>query len=119
MSGVFDRLQKQIDDKRKEGGITVLDLADLPPTLRKIMRLMLRQFPMNYTQLAEAIEQLPEGERLTRANLDDALKKLAEGAWLIQIGEGERAVYKLNLRRRAGSKLSENIWQNLDSKLKR
>ena len=119
MSGVFDRLQKQIDDKRKEGGITVLDLADLPPTLRKIMRLLLRQLQMNYTQLVEAIDQLPEDERLTRTALDEALKKLAEQAWLIQLGEGQRAVYKVNLRRRAGSHLSESIWQNLDSKLKR
>jgi hypothetical protein len=119
MAGIFDRLQKQIDNKRKEGGISVLDLADLPPTLRKIMRLMLRQTKMNYAQLREAIEHSPEGEQLTRTNLDEALKMLSDQAWLIQIGEGERAVYKINLRRRAGSNLSETIWQNLDSKLKR
>ncbi len=118
MSGVFDQLQKQIDDKRKEGGITILDLADLPPALRKIMLLMLRQLQMNYPQLCNAMDQMPEDERLTRANLDEALKKLAEQAWLIQIGEGERAIYKVNLRRKAGSKLGEGIWQNLDAKLK-
>jgi hypothetical protein len=43
MAGAFDRLQKQIDEQRKHNGISVLDLADLPPALRKIMRLMLRQ----------------------------------------------------------------------------
>jgi hypothetical protein len=118
MSGVFDQLQKQIDDKRKEGGITILDLADLPPALRKIMLLMLRQLQMNYPQLCNAMDQMPEDERLTRANLDEALKKLVEQAWLIQIGEGERAIYKVNLRRKAGSKLGEGIWQNLDTKLK-
>ena len=118
MSGVFDQLQKQIDDKRKEGGITILDLADLPPALRKIMLLMLRQLQMNYPQLCNAMDQMPEDERLTRANLDEALKKLVEQAWLIQIGEGERAIYKVNLRRKAGSKLGEGIWQNLDAKLK-
>lgn len=118
MAGVFDRLQKKIDDKRKENGITVLDLADLPPALRKIMKLMLRQLQMNYIQLREAVEQMPEDERLTRAQLDEALNKLAEQAWLIQIGQGERAIYKVNLRRKAGSKLGESIWQNLDAKLK-
>ena len=118
MSGVFDRLQKRIDDKRQAGGITVLDLADLPPALRKIMRLMLRQLQMNYPQLCDAMDQMPEGERLKRADLDEALKKLSEQAWLIQIGEGERAIYKVNLRRKAGSKLGEDIWQNLDAKLK-
>ena len=118
MAGVFDRLQKKIEDKRKEDGITVLDLADLPPALRKIMRLMLRQLQMNYNQLCEAVEQMPEDERLTRVQLDEALNKLAEQAWLIRIGQGERAIYKVNLRRKAGSKLGESIWQNLDAKLK-
>lgn len=118
MTGIFDRLQKQIDDKRKEGGITVLDLADLPPALRKIMKLMLRQLQMRYPQLSAAMDQLPDDERLTRDNLDKALEKLVAQAWLIQIGKGERAIYKVNLRRKAGSKLGESIWQNLDAKLK-
>jgi len=118
MAGIYDRLQKQIDDKRKQGGITVLDLADLPPAFRKIMRLMLKQLQMSYPQLCEAMTQMPAEEQLTRASLDETLNKLAEQAWLIQIGEGERAIYKVNLRRKAGSKLGENIWQTLDAKLK-
>jgi hypothetical protein len=119
MAGVFDRLQKQLEDKGKEGGITVLDLADLSPALRKVMRLMLRQLQMKFAQLREAIDQLPEDEQLTHAQLDEALKTLVEQSWLIQIGTGERAIYKVNLRRKRGSNLPETIWQNLDSKLKR
>ena len=118
MAGVFDRLQKQIDDKQKEGGITALDLADLPPALRKIMRLMLRQLQLNYPQLCEAMDKMPENERISHAELNDALKTLSEQAWLIQIGEGDRAVYKVNLRRKAGSTLASGIWQSLDNKLK-
>jgi len=118
VAGVFDRLQKKIEDKRKEGGITVLDLADLPPALRKIMRLMLRQTQMSYPDLRRSLEHLPEEERLTYENLDEALKKLTEQAWLIQIGEGEHAIYKVNLRRKPGSKFGESIWQNLEAKLK-
>ena len=45
MPGVFDRLNKEIQDKQQEGGITALDLVGLPPALRKIMRLMLRELP--------------------------------------------------------------------------
>lgn len=118
MAGVFDRLQKQINDKQKEGGITALDLADLPPALRKIMRLMLRQLQMNYPQLCEAMDGMPENERLSRADLDDALATLSKQAWLIQIGNGERAIYKVNLRRKSGSTLASGIWQSLDAKLK-
>ena len=118
MSGVFDRLQKQINDKQKEGGITALDLADLPPALRKIMRLMLRQVQMNYPQLCEAMEKMPENERMSQSDLDEALKTLSQQAWLIQIGEGERAIYKVNLRKKAGSTIASGIWQSLDAKLK-
>jgi len=118
MAGTYDRLQEKIDDKRKEGGITALDLADLPPALREIMRLMLRQLQMSYPQLCEAMDTLPQEEQLMRANLDDALQQLSDQAWLIQIGKGERAIYKVNLRRKAGSKLGESIWQTLDAKLK-
>ena len=118
MAGAFDRLQKQIDDKRTQGGISVLDLADLSPALRKIMKLMLRQLRMDYPQMVAAMEQLPEDEQLAQDELDEALEKLVGQAWLIQIGEGERAIYKVNLRRKAGSKLGESIWQNLEAKLK-
>ena len=118
MDGIFDRLQKQIDEKSKKEGMTLLDLADLPPALRKIMRVMLRQLQMSYPQLCEVVDQMPKSEWMTRVQLDETLKKLVEQAWLIQIGTGERAIYKVNLRRKAGSQLGENIWNSLESKLK-
>ena len=118
MAGVYDRLQKQIDDKQQEGGITALDLADLPPALRKIMRHMLRQLQLSYPQLCEAMDALSKEERPSRQDLDEALKTLSQQAWLIRIGEGEEAIYKVNLRRKAGSSLDNSIWQGLESKLK-
>lgn len=118
MSGVFDRLQKQIEDKQKEGGISIPDLADLPPALRKIMRLMLRKIQMNYADLSAAVAELPEDQRLSDEDLHKTLETLVQQAWLIQIGSKERAVYKVNLRRKSGSQLAGGIWDNLDSKLK-
>ena len=47
MPGVFDRLNKAIEIKKKMEGISALDLIDLPPLLRKIMRLMLREIKMS------------------------------------------------------------------------
>ena len=118
MPGVFDRLNKEIKDKQQEGGITALDLADLSPALRKIMRLMLRELQMNYPRLCEAMDSMPEKERLTRDGLDDALSTLTQQSWLIRIGEREKAIYKVNLRRREGSKLAGGIWSALDARLK-
>jgi hypothetical protein len=117
MPGVFDRLQRQIEDKKQEGGITALDLADLPPALRKIMRLMLRQLEMTYPQLVEAMSNMPDNEKLSQEELDEALNTLSKQFWLMRFGEGSRATYKVNLRRKAGSSLSTNIWATLDARI--
>ena len=118
MPGVFDRLNKEIKDKQQEGGITALDLAELSPALRKIMRVMLRELQMTYPRLCEVMDAMPEQERLTRDGLDDALSTLTQQFWLLRIGEGEKAIYKVNLRRKEGSKLASGIWSSLDAKLK-
>lgn len=118
MPGVFDRLNKEIKDKQQQGGITALDLADLSPALRKIMRLMLRELQMSYPRLCEAMDAMPEKDRLTRDGLDESLSTLTQQFWLIRIGEGEKAIYKVNLRHGDGSKLAAGIWSSLDAKLK-
>lgn len=119
MAGVFDRLQNKIEDKQKEGGITALDLADLSPSLRKIMRLMLRRLQLSYPQLCAAMEEMPEAERLPRGDLNKALDTLYEQAWLVRLGQGEKAIYKVNLRPKSGSTLASGIWNSLDEKLKK
>ncbi|MBI5842113.1 MAG: hypothetical protein HZB19_18665 [Chloroflexi bacterium] len=118
MAGVFDRLQQQINSQKQEKGITALDLADLSPGLRKIMRLMLREMQLNYPRLCEEMDSLPAEERLTRTDLNGALDKLTAQFWLTRVGEGERAIYKVNLKRRSGSSLPSGIWTMLDTKLK-
>jgi len=119
MPGVFDRLQTKIEDRNGQGGITALDLADLPPALRKIMRLMLRQIRMGYPQLCAAVDSLPEDERIPRVDLDRSLETLTSQAWLTRLGEGAKAVYKVNLRAKSGSSLAGGIWASLDEKLKK
>jgi hypothetical protein len=119
MPGVFDRLNKEIENKQKEGGITALDLVDLPPSLRRIMKLMLRELQMTYPRLCEAMDSMSEEDRLTRNLLDEALSALTEQFWLVRIGEGEKAIYKVNLKRKSGSTLAAGIWSSLDEKLKK
>lgn len=118
MPGLFDRLDKEIKESQKGGGISPLDLAKLPPSLRKIMRLMLRELQMSYPRMCEVMDGVPEQDRLTRAELDEALLTLTEQFWLIRIGEKEKAIYKVNLRRKAGSTLMSGIWSSLNEKLK-
>ncbi len=114
---VFDRLQKALDVQKQEEGISAGDIAGLPPVLRKIMRMMLREVEMTYAAIAAANDSAAEGEKLGRADLDQALKTLTSQGWLICRGEGERLNYTVNLRRKAGSQLGTNFWNALDAKI--
>ena len=117
MPGIFDRLQKQLEIRKHEEGISAIELTDLPPNLRKIMRLMLREVVIKYTDLWAAIEQMDAKSRLSRAELDSALNQLVEQNWILRSGKDEFTSYRVNLRRKAGSQLSQDIWAALDSKI--
>ena len=123
MSGIFDRLQNQLDIRKREEGISPLEIADLPPNLRKVMRLMLREVVIKHTALVAAIEKMPPANRLSRAELDSALAELVEQNWLIRYGDtalgsvSEFTSYKVNLRRKAGSQLDKDIWSALDARI--
>jgi hypothetical protein len=114
---IFERLQKKLEIQKREQGISALDIADLPPNLRKIMRLMLREVVMKYSELVKAVENLPPTNRLTQPELDAALETLVEQNWLVRYGSGELMSYKVNLRRRAGSQLGQDIWSALGDRI--
>jgi len=117
MSGIFDRLQKQMELESQKDGISPLDLAALPPLLRKIMRYLLREYELLYSEICQWANELPEEERPSQTDLDQALETLSKGFWLIKRGEGERVRYQANLRRKAGSKLAQGAWGTLDAKI--
>ena len=115
--GLFDRLQNTLDDRAKEGGISPLDLATLPPRLRKIMRMMLREVEMTQEQLREATTKMPEADRLADSELKDALDNLTKQSWLIRLGQGDVITYKVNLKRKGPSSLASGIWATLDDRM--
>jgi len=117
MSGIFDRLQKQMEADAEKEGLSPLDLQGLPPLMRKVMRYMLREFEMTYPEICEWAANLPEAERPSQSELDEALEALGKQLWLIKRGEGERVRYQANLRRKAASRLDISAWNTLDSKI--
>ncbi len=117
MSGIFERLQKQMEVDTEKEGLSPLDLQDLPPLLRKIMRYMLREYELPYAEICQWAGELPEGERPNQADLDQALETLSRQFWLIKRGEGERVRYQANLRRKAASRLGQSAWNSLDAKI--
>lgn len=117
MSGIFDRLQKQLDIQKREQGISALELSELPGSLRKIMRMMLREVVMKYSDLLVAVDSQPALKQMSRSELNSSLKTLVEQNWLISTGDGEFLAYRVNLRRKAGSQLNQDIWAALGSRI--
>jgi hypothetical protein len=114
---IFDRLQKKLELEKKTEGISPLELASLPPNLRKLMRLLTREVQIFYTDLTLKIAEMPERDRMSTQELDQALSELTRAGWLIQRGEGDRVNYQVNFRRKAGSKIAQGIWGSLEAKI--
>ena len=119
MSGLFDKLQNELDIREKKGGITPLDLAELPAPLRKMMRTMLRKVELSKTEVAKVLEDLPPEDRKEIKNLDSALKTLIKQGWLISFGEGNSQRYRVNLRRKQGSTLAASIFDKLEERMEK
>lgn len=117
MTGVFDRLQQKIELEKQEAGITPLDIAELPDQYRKLLKIILREAEMTFTEIQESIKKVHDIKDLNEADLIAALTELTKQMWLIRRGDGDRVRYEVNLRRKAGSGLSGNIWSALDSRL--
>lgn len=112
---LFDKLQNQLDDRNEEGGISTVDLLELPEQWRRIMKHMLRAVTMPRKDIVTVIASWPEKDRFTEAELDKALKSLVHQGWLIEMGEGDLLGYRVNLRRKKGSDLS--IWGTIGDKI--
>lgn len=117
MTGLFDKLQNELENREDEGGISLLDLAELPLQLRKIMRFMLREVEVTFEHLWKHVESLPETEKMTRDELSGAIITLTKQGWFVSMGEKDKTTYRVNLRRKPGSNLADSIWAALDDKI--
>jgi hypothetical protein len=116
MSSVFDELNKRIGAQTDDAGISPLDLAELPPKLRKFMRFMLREVEVRFDDLRAYLEEEFTDEPFTDEELEEALETLVQGGWLVRLGE-DKITYEANLRRKRGSTLAKSIWGALDSRI--
>jgi len=117
MNGVFNRLHKRLEAEAQQEGLNPLDLKDMPPLMRKVMRHLLREYELSETEIRRWAQELPESERPAQADLAEALETLSRQFWLIKRGEGERTHYQANLRRKAASKLDQSAWNSLEAKI--
>jgi hypothetical protein len=110
MAGLYDRLIDQIgddDDDDKPTGLTPFDLVDLPDTERQIMLFLLREQSASIHGLSY---EIMEQNLKNIENLPTAVAELTKQSWLIKLGEPPNIRYKVNLRRKPGTKHRSSIW---------
>jgi hypothetical protein len=110
MSGIYDRLNAEIDDEEPKG-ITPLDIADLPDGQKQIMLSLLRDH--SGPDGAVGIETLRSRLEEKVDDFDSALKFLTANGWLIEMGEAPNQRYRINLRARRGSEAGIGLWSLL------
>jgi hypothetical protein len=113
---MFDSLKGKLEEN-PEDGLSPIQIASLPPTERKIIRLLLRELEMSHAAIWEALQALPEDERPGYDEMETALDNLAAESWVIRMGEGDSRKYEPNMRRKPPSVLSKAVWAQLNNRI--
>jgi len=74
----------------------------LPAAMRQTMRWIMRNQQTTYQGLEKVHRDLPDGKRITKAELDESLLALSDAGWLIAEMQGTTTIYRANFGQRAG-----------------
>lgn len=108
MTGLFNRLQDEIDARDKNEGLSPIDLLDMPEALAAVINQIIRKNGMKLEDIAEELEQSPKE---TQVQLDELVEK--GYVRRVEVGEDE-LWYKAQFGRKADKALSMSIWSALD-----
>lgn len=100
MPGLFDVLNKRLEED-EPGGITPLDLTDLPTEQKTIMLALLRD--QAGTVQGVTNEALRNRVGVKVADFDTVLQELEKQGWLIISGEAPKLHYRINFRAKRSS----------------
>lgn len=117
MSSLFDDLRNKLEKEGGTSGISAWDMAQLPDAQRRVIRLILREVQMPYVDLCRAGASLPHKQRLDPAQIDEALAELVAQDWLIRLGQENQVTFRVNLRRKTGSRLGASLWEQLERQI--
>jgi len=108
MTGLFNRLQDEIEARESQVGLSPIDLLDMPDELADVVNQIIRKNGMKLEDIATALGKSPEDTRL-------ALDELVEKGFARRVEVKKEIWYKANFGRKADKLLSSDIWAALDS----
>ncbi len=116
MPNLYEHLQSQLGDENgpPNGGLTPLDLADLPDAQRRVMLFVLRRA---HRAGGNVDRRALSAVFSDRKALADVLETLVRRGWLIARGELPNPHYSVNFRRKRASRLDVDLWTTLSERL--
>ncbi len=109
MSGLFDRLGKELEAREKASGLTMMDVLTLPDDLRKLFNWMMRQEEVG---IADVTTFLKHDEATARKLIAD----LVERCFVRENQVGGETHYRVRLAPKRGREVPLDIWQALGDK---
>ncbi|MFP4345887.1 MAG: MarR family transcriptional regulator [Anaerolineales bacterium] len=107
--GIFKHLQNEIDDRENREGITLAELLDLSPSLRRLMNRVTRQGELSVAAAADYLE-MPRDE--VREMMDSLVKK----GYLDREEREEGWIYKTRFAHKRGRSVPVGIWSALSKR---
>ena len=106
-SGLFNRLQDEIEARDSGKGLSPIDLLDMPEATATVINKIIRKNGMRLTDMAAELGQSPEE---TQNTLDSLVTK----GYIRRIAVKNEVWYKAQFGRKADKVLSLSIWSSLD-----
>jgi DNA-binding MarR family transcriptional regulator len=107
--GIFDRMQQEIDTQEKREGITLADLLDLSPPLRRLMNRITREGQLSVEDAAELLEG-------TSADARQTLNTFVEKGYLEREQQEGEWVYRTRFARKRPRQIPVGIWSALEDR---
>ena len=108
MTGLFNRLQDEIEARESGIGLSPIDLLDMPDTLADVIHRIIRNNGMKLEDIATELNQSPQDTAAT-------LEQLVAKGYARRVTVKNEVWYKAQFGRKADKVLSLNIWSSLNN----
>ena len=107
--GIFDRMKKEIDAREQQEGITLADLLDLSPPLRRLMNRITREGHLSVERAAELLGETP-------ANARQTLNAFVEKGYLEREQQEGEWIYRTRFARTRPRQIPAGIWSAMEDR---
>jgi hypothetical protein len=108
-TGLFGRVQKELEAREQCPGLTMADVLSLPDDLRRLVNWIVREGDVGLAQVSAFLEQ-------DEANARATLASLIEKGFALEFEIHGENRYRVRLAPRRKHEVPLDIWQALDEK---